>query len=131
MQFPEDRLYSREHEWILVEGDEGTIGITEFAQDQLGDIVFVELPQLGAKLTKNATFGVVESVKSVSDVFAPVGGEVVARNEQLLDEPELINDDPYTGGWIIKVRLADPHDLGDLLDAAAYRREIGLEPGDG
>ena len=131
MQFPKDRLYSKEHEWLLVEDGEGTIGITDFAQDQLGDVVYVELPSTGAILVKDAAIGVVESVKSVSDVYAPVSGEVIARNDELEDKPELVNDDPYGKGWIIRIRLTDRLELTTLLDADAYRAETGMEAGDG
>jgi len=131
VKFPEDRLYSKEHEWILVDGDEGTIGITDFAQDQLGDIVYVESPPPGTMLSQDAAFGVVESVKSVSDIYAPVSGEVIARNEKLDDAPELVNDDPYGRGWIVRIRLADPAELDRLLNSDAYRAEIGGEPGNG
>jgi glycine cleavage system H protein len=131
VQFPSDRKYSREHEWILVDGDEGTIGITDFAQDQLGDIVFVELPEVGRDLTKDDAFGVVESVKSVSDVFSPVNGTVIERNQMLDEHPELVNDDPYGEGWMIRVRIGSDNDLDDLLDAAAYCSEFGLGNSDG
>lgn len=131
MRFPSDRLYSKEHEWILVDGDEGTIGITDFAQDQLGDIVYVELPAIGAAMAKDEPFGVVESVKSVSDIFGPAAGEVIARNDELEEHPELVNEDPYGKGWMVRVRLTASGDLDDLLEAAAYEREIGLEAGDG
>lgn len=120
-RYPEGLRYSREHEWIRVEGDEGTIGITWFAQDQLGDVVFAEVPAIGSRLTRDEPFGVVESVKTVSDLFAPVNGEVVAVNEELESRPELVNEDPYGAGWIIRVRIDDPSELDDLLDADAYR----------
>jgi glycine cleavage system H protein len=117
---PPDLRYTKEHEWIRVEGDEATVGITDFAAEQLGDIVFVELPEPGAPLEQFATFGVVESVKAVSDLFAPIGGEIVERNDTLADRPELVNQDPYGAGWMVRVRVADAEQLGELLDAAAY-----------
>jgi glycine cleavage system H protein len=117
---PADLRYTKEHEWVRVSGDEATIGITDFAAAQLGDIVFVELPATGRTLDQYAAFGVVESVKAVSDLFAPVSGEVVATNDELASKPELLNGDPYGDGWIVRVRLADPAQVGDLLDAPAY-----------
>lgn len=117
---PADLRYTKEHEWIRVEGDEATVGITDFAAEQLGDIVFVELPEPGASLEQFATFGVVESVKAVSDLFAPIGGEIVERNDTLADQPELVNQDPYGAGWMVRVRVADAEQLGELLDATAY-----------
>ena len=124
---PTDLRYTNDHEWVRVEGAEATIGITAYAADQLGDIVFVELPDAGRTVTKAATFGVVESVKAVSDLFAPVSGEVTGTNEALGGKPELVNTDPYVGGWMIKVRIADPAQVDGLLDAAAYEKEIGKE----
>jgi glycine cleavage system H protein len=117
---PPDLRYTKEHEWIRVEGDEATVGITDFAAEQLGDIVFVELPEPGAALDQFATFGVVESVKAVSDLFAPIGGEIVERNDTLADQPELVNQDPYGAGWMVRVRMADAEQLAELLDATAY-----------
>ena len=117
---PSDLRYTTEHEWIRIEGDEAVIGITQFAADQLGDIVFVELPDAGRALEQAATFGVVESVKAVSDLFAPVSGEVTATNDALAATPELVNSDPYAGGWMVRVRLADAGQVDGLLDAVAY-----------
>jgi glycine cleavage system H protein len=117
---PTDLRYTKEHEWVRVEGDAATIGITQYAADQLGDIVFVELPDVGRALSQFATFGVVESVKAVSDLFAPVGGMVTETNDALRGSPELVNGDPYGDGWMLKVRLADPDQVDGLLDAAAY-----------
>ena len=117
---PTDLRYTKDHEWVRVEGDEATVGITEYAAGQLDDIVFVELPDGGRSLEQFATFGVVESVKAVSDLFAPVSGEVLATNDALTGSPELINADPYKGGWMIRLRLAKPDEVDDLLDAAAY-----------
>lgn len=117
---PDDLRYSREHEWVRVDGSQAVIGITSFAADELGDIVFVELPEPGAGLTQFASFGVVESVKAVSDLFAPVSGEVAEVNDALRDQPELLNSDPFGAGWIAKVTLADPAELDALLDAGGY-----------
>ncbi len=121
---PGDLRYTKDHEWIRVEGDEALVGITEYAADQLGDIVFVELPDVGRALDAHATFGVVESVKAVSDLYAPIGGEVVATNDALSGRPELVNDDPYGEGWMLRVRLADAAQAEGLLDAAAYEQLI-------
>ena len=119
MEFPEGLKYSKEHEWVLVEGTSETIGITEFAQEELGDIVFVELPEVGEKIVKDDPFGAVESVKAVSDIYAPVSGEVVETNEILPDNPETINDDPYGDGWMVKVEGGA---AGDAMDSAAYEK---------
>jgi glycine cleavage system H protein len=127
MEFPEELKYTEEHEWALVEGDIVTIGITDFAQDSLGDIVFVELPQVGATVEAGKPFGVVESVKAVSDVYAPVTGEVVEINEELPDAPETINTSPYEDGWMIKIKVADPAVLNDLMDADDYQEFIEEE----
>jgi glycine cleavage system H protein len=117
---PSDLRYTKEHEWVRVEGDVATVGITQHAADQLGDIVFVELPEPGKRLEQFATFGVVESVKAVSDLFAPVAGEVLEGNAGLATTPEVVNSDPYGAGWMLRVRLSDPAQLGQLLDPAAY-----------
>jgi glycine cleavage system H protein len=117
---PGDLRYTKEHEWVRVDGDHATIGITEYAADQLGDVVFVELPSVGKQLEQFATFGVVESVKAVSDLFAPLSGEVVEVNEALAATPELVNSEPYGAGWLLRVALADPGQLDDLLAAADY-----------
>lgn len=119
--YPEDLKYSKEHEWMRQEGNVGVIGITHFAQDQLGDVVFVEVPAVGDKVTAGATFGVVESVKTVSDLYSPVTGTVVAVNDRLTDEPELVNNDPYGDGWMIKVEIEA---TGEMMDAAAYQEHI-------
>ncbi len=117
---PADLRYTKDHEWVRVEGDEATVGITAYAADQLGDIVFVELPETGRELRQFAAFGVVESVKAVSDLFAPLTGEVVATNDALAGSPEVVNGDPYGEGWMIRVRLSEAPEVDDLLDAAAY-----------
>jgi glycine cleavage system H protein len=122
MGLPADLRYTKDHEWVRVEGDEATVGITDYAAGELGDVVFVELPEAGTSLEQFATFGVVESVKAVSDLFAPVAGEVVGRNEELTARPELVNSDPYGEGWMVKVRLADAGQVEDLLDARAYEQ---------
>ncbi|MDW7645976.1 MAG: glycine cleavage system protein GcvH [Desulfuromonadales bacterium] len=127
MEFPEELKYTEEHEWVLVEDTIITIGITDFAQDSLGDVVFVELPEVGAEVVAGKSFGVVESVKAVSDIYAPVSGEVVEINEELPDTPELINTSPYEDGWMIKVRINDPADLADLMDADAYQAFVEEE----
>jgi len=121
MEFPEELKYTEEHEWVLVEDDMVTVGITDFAQDALGDVVFVELPEVGTELEAGKAFGVVESVKAVSDIYAPVSGEVVEVNEDLPDTPEMVNTSPYEDAWMIKVRVADLSQLDDLMDADAYQ----------
>jgi len=123
MAYPDDLAYSKEHEWVRVDGSRATIGITSFAADELGDIVFVELPDPGSSLTQFGTFGVVESVKAVSDLYAPVSGEVVEVNEALRDAPELLNSDPFGDGWIARVEIADTAELDALMDADAYAAE--------
>jgi glycine cleavage system H protein len=117
---PTDLHYTKDHEWVRVEGDQATIGITAYAAEQLGDIVFVELPEVGRALTQFAAFGVVESVKAVSDLFAPLTGEVTTANDALTGSPELVNSDPYGEGWMVRIRLATPAEVDQLLDAAAY-----------
>jgi glycine cleavage system H protein len=121
---PGDLRYTSDHEWVRVEGDEVVVGITQFAADQLGDIVFVELPAAGKDLKAHATFGVVESVKAVSDLFAPLAGHVVAGNDALAANPELVNTDPYGAGWMLRVRPADTAEIDALLDAAAYEQVV-------
>ena len=119
---PGDLRYTKDHEWVRVNGDEAEVGITEFAAHELGDVVFVELPAVGRSLAQHSTFGVVESVKAVSDLFAPVAGEVVAINGALGGKPELVNADPYGEGWMLRVKVADAGQLDGLLDAAAYEK---------
>ena len=119
---PAELKYTREHEWAKVEGDRARVGITAFAQEQLGDVVFVELPKAGAKVTAMKTFGVVESVKAVSDLFAPVTGEVVEVNGELPKKPELVNSDPYGQGWMLVIRMSNPKDLDGLMSAADYEK---------
>ncbi len=122
---PEDLHYTREHEWIRIEGGRGVVGITHYAQSQLGEVVFVELPDEGREVRAGEPFGVVESVKSVSDLYAPVSGRVVAVNPRLADAPELVNQDPYGEGWMITVELTDPSEVERLLDASGYRALVG------
>ncbi len=124
MEFPEELKYTEEHEWVLVEDDVATIGISDFAQDALGDVVFVELPEVGTVLDAGKTFGVVESVKAVSDIYAPISGEVIEINEELPDTPELINTSPYEDGWMVKIRMSNPAEAEDLMDAEAYQEFI-------
>ena len=123
MSYPDDLRYSKEHEWVRVEDSHATIGISSFAADELGDIVFIELPEVGSSLTQFGTFGVVESVKAVSDLFSPVSGTVAEVNEALRDAPELLNSDPFGEGWIARVELSDPSELDALMDADAYAAE--------
>jgi glycine cleavage system H protein len=121
--YPDDLRYSKDHEWVRVEGSRATIGITNFAADELGDIVFVELPEVGAQLTQFASFGVVESVKAVSDLYAPVSGEVAEVNHALREKPELMNADPFGEGWIVRVELKAAEEVEQLMDAAAYQAQ--------
>ncbi len=121
MDFPEDLKYTREHEWARRKGDNVVVGITEFAQDQLGDVVFVELPAVGDPVKKGESFGVVESTKAVSELFAPITGKVVEVNDPLSDAPETINEDPYEEGWMITIQPADPAEVEQLMDAKSYK----------
>jgi glycine cleavage system H protein len=125
MSYPQNFKYTKEHEWVMVEGDNGTIGITEHAQEELGDIVFVDLPKKGATVTKGQTFGSVESVKAVSDIYAPVSGEVLEINEALATAPEKLNSDPHGAAWLIKIKLAQPAEVDGLLAAADYQKYVG------
>ena len=121
---PGDLRYTKEHEWVRIDGDEATVGVTQYAADQLGDVVFVDLPEVGRTLDQHATFGVVESVKAVSDLYAPLAGEVTAINEALATQPELVNGQPFGGGWMIRVRITDSAQADGLLDAAAYEQLV-------
>ncbi len=125
MNFPENLHYTNEHEWIRIEGNIGVVGITEYAQGELGDVVFVELPAVGKQFKSGDTFGTVEAVKAVSDLFAPISGEVVEVNPQLEKTPELVNKEPYDGGWMVKLSIANTSELGSLLTAQQYREQIG------
>jgi glycine cleavage system H protein len=124
MEFPSNVKYTSEHEWIRFEGNVAYVGITDYAQDQLGDIVFVDIPTVGETLAKGDTFGTIEVVKTISDLFIPVGGEVLEQNEALADNPALVNTDPYGEGWIVKLKPADPAEAESLLDAEAYKALI-------
>jgi len=124
MNIPQGLRYSKEHEWVRVEGDIATVGITDFAQGELGDIIYVDIETVGEELKANDIFGTVEAVKTVSDLFMPISGEVVEFNEKLNDEPELVNTDPYGEGWMIKVKIADAAELDALFDAAGYQAAI-------
>lgn len=121
MEFLDELKYTEEHEWVLVEDDSVTVGITDFAQDALGDVVFVELPEVGEMVEQGKPFGVVESVKAVSDIFAPISGEVIEINEALTDEPEVVNSSPYEDAWMIKIKPGNPEELNDLLSVDEYR----------
>jgi len=125
MEFPKELKYSKDHEWLRVEGGNAYIGITEFAQGELGDIVFVDVDTEGEDLEKEEVFGSIEAVKTVSDLFMPINGEVLSFNKKLEDEPELINTDPYGDGWVIKISISDVSELDDLLDASAYQELVG------
>ncbi len=122
--YPEDLRYNKEHEWVRPEDGKARVGITHYAQDELGDVVFVDLPQVGTNVQAGEAFAAVESVKAVSDIFAPVSGRVVAVNEELVDKPELINEDPYGDGWIAVIEMDNPAELDDLLDAEQYKAFI-------
>jgi glycine cleavage system H protein len=117
---PQDLRYTKEHEWVRIEGDLATVGITDFAAEQLGDVVFVDLPEVGRTVAQFAAVGVIESVKAVSDLFAPVGGDVVETNAELTSKPELLNSDPFGKGWMLRIRISDPTALDGLLDLTAY-----------
>ncbi len=125
MDFPAELKYTKDHEWVRVDGGTGVVGITEYAQGELGDVVFVELPAVGTKLQQGKQFGTIEAVKTVSDLFAPMSGEIVEINEALKDSPEVVNKEPYGAGWMVKVKIADASELGSLLDAAKYREMVG------
>jgi glycine cleavage system H protein len=127
MEFPEDLKYSKEHEWVRLEGDTVVIGITDYAQDSLGDVVYVELPAEGDTVTRGETFGVVESVKAVSDLYSPVSGSVVEMNDAVVDGPEAINEDPYTEAWMLKIELDSIDELEELLSADEYQQFIEEE----
>ena len=121
---PSDLRYTKDHEWVRIEGDQATVGVTDFAANQLGDVVFVDLPAVGRSVEQFATFGVVESVKAVSDLFAPLGGEVVEVNPRLATSPELVNSDPFGEGWMIRLRVGEAGQADQLLDATAYERLV-------
>ncbi|MGA7871042.1 MAG: glycine cleavage system protein GcvH [Candidatus Binatus sp.] len=127
MEIPQGFKYSKEHEWVVTEDSVATVGITDHAQDQLGEIVYIELPAVGDKISKDDPFGVVESVKAVSDIYAPVTGTVIEINEDLPESPETVNEDPYGDGWLIKVKITDMSDLEDLMDADEYAELLARE----
>ncbi len=125
MDFPADLKYTKDHEWIRIEDGTGVVGITDYAQGELGDVVFVELPAVGTKLQQGKQFGTIEAVKTVSDIYAPVSGEIVELNALLKDSPEIMNKEPYAGGWMVKIKIENKSELNNLLDAAKYREMIG------
>jgi glycine cleavage system H protein len=125
MNIPSELKYTKDHEWIQVDGDVATIGITDFAQGELGDIVYVEVETVDETLEKEEVFGTVEAVKTVSDLFLPVSGEIIEFNESLEEEPEKVNEDPYGEGWMIRIRMSDPSEVDELLDADAYKELVG------
>ncbi len=124
MNVPAGLKYTSDHEWVKVDGGLAIIGITDYAQGELGDVVFVELPEAGAEITKGESFGTIEAVKAVADLFSPASGEIVELNEALEDAPETVNQDPYNAGWMVKIKLSDASELDDLMDAAAYEKHI-------
>lgn len=125
MNFPENLKYTKDHEWILVSGDIGTVGITDHAQGELGDVVFVELPVAGKSIKQHDSFGTIEAVKAVSDLYAPVSGSILDINKDLAGSPELVNKEPYGNGWMVKIKISNPSELSQLLDATAYKSLIG------
>ena len=127
MNFPEDLKYSKEHEWVRVSGNVATIGISDYAQDQLGEIVFVELPDEGEEFSKDDAFGVVESVKSVNDIYSAISGRILEINDPVVDSPEIVNEDPYGEGWLIKLEISDPKELNELMTAKQYQAYIKEE----
>jgi glycine cleavage system H protein len=129
MNFPDDLKYSRSHEWVRREGKEAVVGLTDYAQEELGDIVYVELPSEGEEVEKETAFGVVESVKATEDLYSPVSGKVIEINTPLDDTPEMVNEDPYGDGWLIRLEMADPAELEDLMSAEQYRAYVEAEKG--
>lgn len=129
MNFPDDLKYSRSHEWVRREGKEAVVGLTDYAQEELGDIVYVELPSEGEEVEKETAFGVVESVKATEDLYSPVSGKVIEVNTPLDDTPEMVNEDPYGDGWLIRLEMADPAELEDLMSAEQYRAYVEAEKG--
>jgi len=127
MEIPEGLKYSKEHEWVATEESLATVGITDYAQDQLGEVVYIELPAVGDKVSKDDPFGVVESVKAVSDIYAPISGTVTEVNQELIESPEMVNEDPYGDGWLIKIRVADAAELDDLMDGDEYKEMVAAE----
>ncbi len=127
MEYPSDYRYTPEHEWVKLDGEAATVGITHHAQDQLGDVVFVELPNIGAKLQKAGVFGAVESVKAVSDIYSPISGDVIEVNTDLVDTPERINEDPHGMGWLVRMSVFDRHELDSLMSARQYEEYVAAE----
>lgn len=125
MNIPGNLKYTKDHEWIKLDGETAFVGVTDFAQGELGDIVFIEVETVGENLDKEETFGTIEAVKTVSDMFMPVGGEIIGFNELLAEKPEIVNQDPYGDGWIIKIKVTDPAEIDDLLDAEQYKDLVG------
>ena len=125
MNIPENLKYTKDHEWLKIEGDKAYVGITDHAQHELGDIVFIEVETVGETLAKGESFGTIEAVKTVSDMFMPVGGEVLEFNEALTTKPEILNEDTYNNGWVIKIKITDPSEISELLDASGYGAHIG------
>jgi glycine cleavage system H protein len=125
MNVPKDLRYTKEHEWVRVEGGEAVVGVTDYAQGELGDVIFVELPAPGTKVAHMKTFGTIDAVKTVSDLFAPMSGEVIAVNTALKDDPALVNQSPYEKGWMVRIRVENPKDLETLLSADAYQKHLG------
>jgi glycine cleavage system H protein len=125
--YPDQYRYTQEHEWVHVDGDKATVGITHYAQEQLGDVVYVELPRIGAVIHAKQSFGTVESVKAVSDLYAPMSGKVTEVNESLVDAPEILNEDPHTKGWLVRARISDKNELDDLMTAENYQTYVAAE----
>ena len=125
MEFPANLKYTKDHEWIRVEGEIGVVGITDYAQGELGDVVFVEIPAVGTRLEQGKQFGTIEAVKTVSDILAPVSGEIVEINPAIKDSPELVNKEPYAGGWMLKIKIENKSELDSLLNAAKYQEMVG------
>ena len=125
MNVPDNLKYTKDHEWLKMDGDTALVGVTDYAQHELGDIVYIEVETAGEILPKGDAFGTIEAVKTVSDMYMPVGGEVIEFNEELTSKPETVNKDPYGAGWIIKIRITDPAEVAELLDPAAYKAQIG------
>ena len=125
MNIPDNLKYTKDHEWVKIDGEKGIVGVTDFAQGELGDVVYIEVETVGETLGREEPFGTIEAVKTVSDMFMPLAGEVVEFNESLGDTPEKVNQDPYGDGWIVKIRFTDPSEIDDLLDAPAYRELVG------
>ncbi len=127
MNFPEDLKYSKEHEWVRVSGNIATIGVSDYAQDQLGEVVFIELPDEGEEFEKDDAFGVIESVKSVNDIYAPITGRIMEMNDPVVDSPEIVNEDPYGEGWLVKIEISDLKELGEFMSAKDYEAYIKEE----